>query len=105
MTRAFEAQRDALESERARLLSQIEALSGSPAGEFDPNFADHAQVAAEQGENQALADALREGLTQVEDALERIDKGTYGACEVCGKAISEARLEALPSTRHCIEHA
>jgi DnaK suppressor protein len=105
MTNAFEAQRSALEEERSRLLSQIETISGSPAGDFDANFADHGQVAAEQGENAALAEALRDGLSQVEAALHRIEQGTYGVCDVCGDAIGEARLEALPSTRHCIAHA
>ncbi len=48
--------------------------------------------------------ASRDGayLTQVEDALERIRRGTFGACRVCEKAIPKARLEAVPTTRLCV---
>ncbi len=35
-------------------------------------------------------------------ALDRIDKGTYGRCESCGKSIAKARLEAIPFTRYCV---
>jgi RNA polymerase-binding transcription factor DksA len=38
-------------------------------------------------------------------ALRKIDDGTYGTCEVCGKEIEPDRLEAIPGTRTCIEHA
>lgn len=38
----------------------------------------------------------------IEEALSRIDKGTYGICRDCGEPISEARLNAIPWTRVCI---
>ena len=38
----------------------------------------------------------------IEEALERIDRGTYGICKDCGEAISAARLRAIPWTRSCI---
>ena len=38
-------------------------------------------------------------------ALGRLEDGTYGSCEVCGVAIAPARLEAMPATRYCINHA
>jgi RNA polymerase-binding transcription factor DksA len=41
-------------------------------------------------------------LDQIEAALRKIDKGTYGACESCRNAIGKARLEALPFARYCI---
>lgn len=41
-------------------------------------------------------------LEQIDDALDRIGKGTYGRCEECGEAILKARLQALPYTRHCV---
>lgn len=96
-----------LEERRAELQSQLDELvadtDSSP--EFDENFADSAQVAAEMGENLALAANLRDQLDDVQSALARIAAGTYGRCEVCGKEISAARLEAMPATRYCIEHA
>ena len=41
-------------------------------------------------------------LQAIEEALERIDKGTYGICRDCGEPIAEARLNAIPWTRVCI---
>jgi RNA polymerase-binding transcription factor len=41
-------------------------------------------------------------LQAIEDALQRIDKGTYGVCRDCGEPIAEARLHAIPWTRVCI---
>ncbi len=96
-----------LETERVDLERRLAELSidGTSDQEFDENFADSAQVAAEQGENLSLAASLREQLTGVEGALSRIDAGTYGACEVCGKTIAAPRLEAMPTTPFCIDHA
>ena len=43
-------------------------------------------------------------LDAVEDALVRLDDGTYGACEVCGAAIDDARLEEDPTACRCADH-
>ena len=47
----------------------------------------------------------RDALLAGERALSQLEAGTYGKCEVCGEQIAEARLEAMPATRWCIEHA
>jgi RNA polymerase-binding transcription factor DksA len=73
--------------------------------DFDENFADSGQVAAEQGENKILSSSLREQLNEVERALHKMDEGTYGRCERCGEPIAEARLEAMPASAFCIAHA
>ncbi len=52
-----------------------------------------------------LSDIEIEILNAIDDALERIENGTYGICEVCGKDIEKERLEVLPWTTLCIEHA
>lgn len=52
-----------------------------------------------------LEDIEIEILNQIDEALDRIDKGLYGICEVCGKEIGEERLTAIPWTKLCIEHA
>jgi len=44
-------------------------------------------------------------LTEIDDALARIDQGTYGICENCHREISRERLEAVPYTRYCIQCA
>ncbi len=65
-------------------------------------------------EGSALYDeTLRRALTEhdirhlgdIRHALERMDEGTYHLCEVCGKEINPDRLEALPTTSTCIDHA
>ena len=104
----FSAERRAsLEQERDRLRSQLETLGHGDDGEldYDQNFADSSQVTAEKGEAEALAIKLNETLAEVEHALAKLDEGTYGSCEACGKTIAEPRLEAMPETRFCIECA
>ena len=98
--------RASLEEEQGHLRAQLQEL-GEDGGDltFDDNFADSAQVAAEQGEAKALAGSLREQLDEVEEALGRLESGDYGKCERCGQAIADARLEAMPATRFCIDHA
>jgi len=95
-----------LTAERDRLATQIDSLEPSTSdSRVDDNFADLGQVAAEQGENQALAAQLRNELAEVELALKKLDDGTYGRCETCGEPIAPARLEAMPAARFCIDHA
>jgi DnaK suppressor protein len=111
--------RAVLTEEREHLMTQLrnigrapkDAVSGRPADreggslDFDEGFADSGQVTAERGEVDALASNLLENLRDVDDALTKLDEGTYGKCEVCGEPIAEARLEAMPSARTCITHA
>ncbi|MHC4259148.1 MAG: TraR/DksA family transcriptional regulator [Planctomycetota bacterium] len=52
-----------------------------------------------------LMDSERKLLQEIDDALERIKKGTYGICEGMGNPIRKARLEAQPWARYCVEHA
>jgi DnaK suppressor protein len=94
--------RATLEEERSHLRDQLQELG---AVTYDENFADSGQVAAEQGENRALVNQLEESLAEVERALQKLDDGTYGTCESCGKPIPEPRLEAMPATKHCIDCA
>lgn len=97
---------DDLGNEHQQLVSQLAELgeTGVSPG-FDEGFADSAQVAAEQGESRVLASQLREQLDDVEAAIARLAEGTYGSCAVCGKPIAVDRLEAMPATRWCIQHA
>jgi len=96
--------RASLAAERDELQAQLARLGhGAVAGDhYDPNFADSSQVTAERGEAEALAETLKETLQDVERALDKLDAGTYGACELCGKPIGDARLEAVPAARRCI---
>ncbi|KAF0651183.1 DNA-binding protein [Streptomyces fradiae ATCC 10745 = DSM 40063] len=51
----------------------------------------------------ALAANARATLEQTEHALQRLDAGTYGLCEVCGKPIGKARMQAFPRATLCVE--
>lgn len=101
------AVRASLEEEQRALRSQLGEIQHETGDgqDFDDNFADSGQVAAEQGEVRVVASSLQEQLDDVEHALERLDEGTYGTCETCGQPIADARLEAMPATRFCIDHA
>ena len=96
-----------LEEERTQLLSELSELGFGDGGglTYDPNFADSSQVTAERGEAGVLAGQLQETLNEVAHALDKLADGTYGVCEVCGQPIGPARLEAMPATRFCIDHA
>src|SRR3712207_1286170 len=100
--------RTALEEERASLRARLAELGFADGGrglEYDSNFADSSQVTAERGEAEALAATLQETLDDVERAIAKFDDGSFGPCESCGQAIAEARLEAMPSTKYCINCA
>ena len=56
-------------------------------------------------ENKSILEQLEIQLLQVESALGKIESGTYGKCNTCGKDIPEARLEANPASLTCLEHA
>ncbi len=58
----------------------------------------------EETTNEGVLDTLEERLKEITDSLERIEKGTYGKCSVCGKEIEEAKLEANPAATTCLEH-
>ena len=97
--------RASLEEERGQLQAQLAELDDDSDLSYDENFADSAQVAGQQGANRALAGQLKENLSEVQRALQKIEDGTYGICERCGKEIAEARLEAMPATPFCIDDA
>ena len=99
-----EERRDQLTAERERLWGQLTEL-GIERDTFDEGFADSGQVTAERGEVEALVGTLRDTLNDIDAALAKFDAGTYGRCEVCGNPIAEARLEAMPAARTCIDHA
>ena len=99
--------RDRLQEERDRLLDQLRQMGIGPGGrlDFDDGFADSGQVTAERGEVEALGGTLLDTLREIEDALAKFETGTYGLCESCGSQIAEARLEAMPAARLCINCA
>jgi RNA polymerase-binding transcription factor DksA len=51
----------------------------------------------------SLVSNEQEGLYEIEEALKRLEAGTYGVCEMCDKLIAKERLEAVPFARRCIQ--
>jgi RNA polymerase-binding transcription factor DksA len=86
------------------VIDQLREL-GIDRSSYDEGFADSGQVTAERGEVQALAGSLQETLQDIDDALSKLEAGTYGQCENCGQPIAEPRLEAMPMARLCIKCA
>lgn len=76
--------------------------SSSQTGIDDEHDPEGATLAFERARVEAALDEARTRLTEIEDALSRVRKGTYGVCERCGGPIGEGRLEARPTARTCI---
>ena len=66
------------------------------------DFYDHASTDRDRELALMLADREREKLTHVDDALKRIEAGTYGICESCEEEIDKERLAAMPFTKLCL---
>jgi DnaK suppressor protein len=67
--------------------------------EHDP---EGSTIAFERSQVTALIQQAERRLVEVDAALERLAHGTYGICEVCGRAIPDGRLEARPVARTCV---
>jgi YteA family regulatory protein len=72
---------------------------------YDNHPADIGSEMFEREKDLALDSLDRETLKEIDQALARMEEGTYGICTVCGKPIPEERLEALPQSQTCKEHA
>lgn len=108
--------RKKLEAEKARLEEELKSVGRrNPAvpGDWEPipsevgmepDIIDQADVVMSREGNAAILADLEARYDTTLEALERIEKGTYGKCEVCGKRIEEKRLEADPAATTCIEH-
>lgn len=86
-----------------RLREAAEARTGTNADdEHDP---EGSTLAFELAQEDAVLAAARRRITEVDDALRRVEDGSYGTCSVCGRLIPPQRLEARPSTDRCVPHA
>ena len=69
----------------------------------DNHVGDMASVTAERELDEGLEEGAQQTLEQIDRALARLDDGTYGTCERCGKQIGEERLRARPWAGLCID--
>lgn len=72
---------------------------------YDNHPADQATDLYEQERDHAIAQGQLRQLQKIDDALQRIDSGSYGYCTICNKAIDTERLEAIPETEFCQLHS
>jgi len=68
-----------------------------------PDPTDRAALESDRNFTLRIRDRERKLIGKIKEALERIDDGAYGICELCGEDISEARLKARPVTTLCID--
>jgi DnaK suppressor protein len=69
----------------------------------DQHPAEQATETLERELDLGVLQSVDSELSELAAALDRLDAGTYGICEICGKPIPDGRLEAMPAARYCIE--
>jgi len=94
-----------LKDEYESRIDKIEDHIQNPQDELNEHWEDQAISYRQNDMRKNLMSEARQSLVYVENALNRIENGTYGKCEVCGEQIEEQRLEALPYATLCMEHA
>ncbi len=72
---------------------------------LDDEVADAGTATFEREKDLSIEQNVRDLLQKIDRALERLDAGTYGVCERCGKPIEKARIKALPYADLCIKDA
>jgi RNA polymerase-binding protein DksA len=90
----------------ARIAGLVHAMSdfaeATESASEDDHDEDAASMAIERSQTASLLEAAREHSEEIASAIKRLDAGTYGVCENCGKDINPERLEARPVARLCI---
>ncbi len=85
------------------LTSETEQESLAELSSVDQHQADIGTETFNRERDLSILESLEAELADVEHALRRLDEGTYGTCEACGRPIDDARLEAMPATRFCLQ--
>jgi RNA polymerase-binding protein DksA len=109
----LEEARGALLKEQGELQAQLAELEetsfSTPQSEisgevgFDEEYADSGTTTFEREKDLSLENNIRDLLEKINKALIRMENGTFGICERCGKPIEKARLKALPYANLCIK--
>jgi RNA polymerase-binding protein DksA len=110
---ALKAIREQLMGERANLVKQQEELEEDSfdgtqsdlTGEvgLDEDFADAGTATFDRERDLSIRNNIRDLIEQIDRAVRRIDEGSYGTCERCGKPIDAARVKALPHASLCLD--
>lgn len=103
----LDAERERLARLRDELAAQVadeEASAGAELSRMDQHPAEMGTETEDRERDVSILEQVEGELADVEDAYARLEAGTYGTCEVCGRPIGEERLEAIPAARRCAEH-
>ena len=109
----LESIRKGLVKEKARILEELMSIKGQSLKSFKDSsgelsgysfhMADQATDLYDREFLLELAEGERDMLYALDEAIKRIDEGSYGVCETCGCAITKQRLKAMPQAKNCIE--
>jgi DnaK suppressor protein len=105
-SRRLEEERTRLQGIRDGLQREQDEGSSETGGElssFDQHPGDSGTETFEMEKNVSLLEQVDDELQEIEAAAQRLERGTYGTCQACGRPIGNARLEAMPATRFCVE--
>ena len=95
-----------LEEIRDELRERVDALSEPPelgaSQGFGKRIGDGTTEAIRRLTDIGVGASFEERLDRVERALEKLDEGTYGTCDACGKSIPAPRLQAMPDSVLCV---
>ena len=89
------------ELEESSFGSNQSELTGEMA--FDEEYADAGSATFERERDLSLVNNLRDLIDRIDKALAKVEDGTYGLCDRCGKPIEKLRLKALPYANLCIK--
>jgi DnaK suppressor protein len=104
--RRLEEERTRLQGIRDGLQREQDEGSSDTGGELssvDQHPGDSGTETFEMEKNVSLMEQVDDELAEIEAAVQRLERGTYGTCQACGRPIGDARLEAMPATRFCVE--
>jgi RNA polymerase-binding transcription factor len=104
----LEEERTELDTQLATIVEESFAASQSDlSGDvgLDDESADAGTATFEREKDLSIENNVRDLLQKIDRALKRMDDGTYGACDICGKPIEKARIKALPYVDLCIKDA
>ena len=103
-TKKWKKQKDTLVHDKTRLEAELEQMhSEATVSEERREGSPFGKREEEATETLELEKRLGLEIAAIEHTIDKIEKGTYGICDNCGKPIAEERLEALPQANLCIE--
>jgi RNA polymerase-binding transcription factor DksA len=91
--------RDGLQREQEEATSD----SGGELSGVDQHPGDSGTETFELERNVSLREQVEDQLAEIDAAFQRLEHGRYGRCQACERPVGDARLEAMPATRFCVE--